>query len=175
MLIGHLEKYYKKPELLDSSVLIRKNISEWMLKFRANATYHLGYPDEKKNNTIRFSHYLSIDVGENAYRTNQSSQQSQQQTQQLQTVSATETHPSCEMMSTISIRRSCSIIIDCLKNESDWSILHLVLTELPNILQNKALLKGIDMDSLAVTVITMVISKLKLISQLQLIILKKNI
>lgn len=162
MLSGHLERYYQKPNLLDSSVLIRKNIFSWMLKARANATYHLGYPDESKIPMIRYSHYLSIDVGESGYRSNQSSQQSLSQlTQQPQQVPAptSESHPlitSPEMMSTISIRRSCKIIIECLKSENDWSIMQLVLTELPNILQNKALLKGIEIDPLATTVISLV-------------------
>lgn len=158
MLSGHLERFYQKPILLESSVLIRKNIFSWMLKARANATYHLGYPDESKNLMIRYSHYLSIDVGESGYRSSQSSQPSLSQQTQV-APSATEPHPqitSPEMKSTISIRRSCKIIIECLKSENDWSIMLLVLTELPNILQNKALLKGIEMDPLAVTVTQLV-------------------
>lgn len=63
---------------------------------------------------------------------------------------------SAETLSTIPIRRSCKIIIECLKTETDWTIVQLVLKELPSILQNKALLRGIDMDTLAISVINLV-------------------
>lgn len=174
ILNGHLEKYYQKPLLLDSSVLIRKKIFTWMLKARANATYHFGYPDEKKNGAVRFSHYLSIDVNELVNRSNQSigitqtSQKPQPQQQQLQQQPQQQQIPAIAgsqqqsqeshlpLETTISIRRSCKIIIECLKTENDWSIMQLLLKELPNVLQNKALLRGIDMDTLATSVISLV-------------------
>lgn len=72
LLTGHLEKYYyHKPILMDSSVIVRKKIFAWMLKVRANATYNIGYPDEKSavgNQAIRFSHYLSIELNDVNYR-----------------------------------------------------------------------------------------------------------
>ncbi len=60
------------------------------------------------------------------------------------------------IFSTISIRRGCKRIVECLKKEKDWNIIQLVLKELPNILQNKAILQGNDMDTLATTLIGMV-------------------
>lgn len=59
-------------------------------------------------------------------------------------------------LSTISIRRGCQRIVECLKIEKDWSIVELVLRELPSIMQNRALLLGNDMESLASTLHGMV-------------------
>lgn len=166
ILTGHLEKYYHKTSvLMESSVTIRKRIFAWMLKMRANATYNIGYPDDKVavgNQPIRFSHYLSIELNDVNYRVvNQTtavvaSVQSQQ-TQQTSSNKNEETLSS-ETLSTISINRICKIMIDCLKSETEWTIVQLVLKGLPSILQNKALLRSIDMDTLANSVINLVIS-----------------
>lgn len=90
----------------------------------------------------------------------------QQQPSSFVSVQATlpESHVtlSPETFSTIPIRRSCKIIIECLKSETDWSIVQLILKELPSILQNKALLRCIDMDTLAISVINLVIFAIRL-------------
>lgn len=79
------------------------------------------------------------------------------QTSAVSTTTATATPAtSFETVSTVSIRRACKTLIDCLKIERDWSIMQFVLKELPNVLQNKAVLKGTDMDSLAQTLINLV-------------------
>lgn len=202
ILSGHLEKYYHKTVLMEWSGTIRKKIFAWMLKVRANATYNIGYPDDKVgvgSQPIRFSHYLSIELNDVNYRVvNQATAvvaSPQTQTQQAATskisielcqilaaihsfihslVSTVQQQPSSsfaggqaplseshvtlspETLSTIPIRRSCKLIIECLKSETDWSIVQLVLKELPGILQNKALLRCIDMDTLAISVINLV-------------------
>lgn len=202
ILSGHLEKYYHKTVLMEWSGTIRKKIFAWILKVRANATYNIGYPDEKSTvvcQPMRFSHYLSIELNDVNYRVvNQTTAvvtSPQTQTQQTATskisilkfanrfdaidqyhliVSTVQQQPSSsfaggqaplteshvtlssETLSTIPIRRSCKLIIECLKSETDWSIVQLVLRELPGILQNKALLRCIDMDTLAISVINLV-------------------
>lgn len=198
-----MEKYYVKTVLMEWSGTIRKKIFAWMLKVRANATYNIGYPDDKVgvgSQPIRFSHYLSIELNDVNYRVvNQATAvAASPQTQAQQTATSKITHwdsakfgrpfihshslvstvqqqpssasfaggqaplseshvtPSPETLSTIPIRRSCKLIIECLKSETDWSIVQLVLKELPGILQNKALLRCIDMDTLAISVINLV-------------------
>lgn len=183
ILTGHLEKYYHKTVLMESSVSVRKKIFAWLLKVRANATYNIGYPDDRsvavgQQLSIRFSHYLSIEMNDVNYRVvNQTAAvvgmvgaSVQTQTQQTTTIQQQpssfvsvptplpESHVtvSPETLSTIPIRRIFKIIIECLKSEMDWSIVQLVLKELPGIMQNKALLRCIDMDTLAISVITLV-------------------
>lgn len=167
MLTGHLDKYYnnKTSVLMESSVIVRKRIFAWMLRMRANATYNIGYPDDKVvvgNQPIRFSHYLSIELNDVNYRvvnqtTTVAASVQSQQTQQTPSIKNDETISS-ETLSTISIGRICKNLIECLKSETEWTIVQLVLKGLPSILQNKALLRSIDMDTLANAVINLVIS-----------------
>lgn len=165
ILIGHLEKYYQKPALLESSVLIRLKIFVWLLNFRANSTYQLGYPDDRNNGaTIRFSHYITIETSDwNATAVAQQTVPVQQPSSNHQSASHQQNEPIgqqqsqlSDTISTVSIRRAIKIIIDCLQKERDWSIMQFVLKELPNLLQNKAVLKGTDMDALATTIINLV-------------------
>lgn len=162
LLIGQLERYYSVPSLMDGTAKIRYKIFNWMLRARANSTYHIGFPGS--NGTIQFSHYLGLDILHSHHVTgyqpmqipqatsvggNSSAQHLQHQTSQPEPIPAA-------TLSTISIRRGCKRIVECLKCESDWQIVQLVLKELPNIMQNKALLQGNDMDALANALIGMV-------------------
>lgn len=149
MLNAHLEKYYQKPAFLEASVPIRSSIFAWLLRFRANANYYVGYIDDLKSSRIKFSHFLSIDT-DLGYLQSIRPQPSQQVAVTQQSSQETETQ------TTISIKRSCKIIIDCLINENDWSVMQLVLKRLPLILQNKALFRGVDMEALAAAIIGLV-------------------
>lgn len=146
MLNAHLEKYYSKPLLLEASIPIRSSIFAWLLRIRASANYYVGYVDDLKSNRTRFSHFLSIDV-ELGYH--QATRQQSSQPAAIQQQSSQET----DTQTTISIKRSCKTIIDCLLIESDWSVMQLVLKGLPLILQNKALFRGVDMEALANAII----------------------
>lgn len=153
MLNAHLEKYYQKSALLEGSVLIRSTIFDWLLRIRANANYYVGFMDDMKGNRIRFSHSLSIDANELNYHQNSRQQQSQPPPLTQQTSQET------EIQTTISVKRSCKIIIDCLVTENDWLVMQLVLRGLPLILQNKALFRGVDMEQLAGAIIALVTMK----------------
>lgn len=150
MLNAHLERYYQKPVLLETSVVIRSSIFAWMLRLRSNANYYVGYIDDLKTNRARFSHFISIDTNELNYHLSGRQQQSQPPT--LTQQSSIDGEPP----TTISIKRSCKILIDCLMNENDWSVMQLVLKGLPLILQNKALFRGVDMETLAAAIIGLV-------------------
>lgn len=152
MLNGHLEKYYQKPMLLESSVPVRSSIFAWLLRIRANANYFVGYLDDLKSNRMRYSHFLSIDANELNYH--QGNRQQQNQPAALTQQSSQETE--IQTQTTISIKRSCKIFIDCLISETDWSVMQLVLKGLPLILQNKALFRGVDMEALATAIIGLV-------------------
>lgn len=172
ILCNHLEKYYHKPLLLDTSILVRKKLFQWLLRLRANATYHVGHLDD--SNVPRFSHHLSIELSDVNYRSAQvagstalppAAQQAKisQTATQTTALAAQQIPPdishsmhSIETLSTIPVRRMFKIITDCLKTETDWSVVQLVLYELPNVLQNKALLRGTDVDTFAGATINLV-------------------
>lgn len=149
MLNAHLEKYYQKPMFLEASVPIRSSIFAWLLRIRASANYYVGYVEDLKSNRVRFSHFLSVDT-ELGYH--QAARQQQSQPASVTQQSSQET----DTQTTISIKRCCRIIIDCLLSENDWSVMQLVLKGLPLILQNKALFRGVDMEALATAIIGLV-------------------
>lgn len=154
MLNTHLEKYYQKPGFLEVSVPIRSSIFVWLLRIRANANYYVGYLEDSLSNRLRFSHFLSIDA-ELSYH--QANRQQQNQPAALVQQSSQDT----DTQTTISIRRSSKIIIDCLLLDTDWSVMQLVLKGLPLMLQNKALFRAVDMEALANAIIGLVVTKVK--------------
>ncbi|XP_058457517.1 tuberin isoform X2 [Malaya genurostris] len=163
LLMRSLEAHYENPVVFQNVNTVRHKIFSWMLKARANASFHVGYPDALNMNKIRFSYYLGIE-GPYQHQSMQPQQQSasSQQAQSASQLSlvqqdsgkAMETMPSTNL-TTISIKRGCQIIVICLKEEKDWQIIQLVLSELPNIMENKALIQGNDVDSLAKTLFRM--------------------
>lgn len=120
MLIGYLEKCYHTPVLLECTATIRSKIFNWMLRARANSTFHIGFPEPSKNGSIRFSYYLGIDY--HAPFLPQAPQMDSEQQQQQLDVSAPTPLPQqqSEMSltsATISIRRGCKRIVECLQVE----------------------------------------------------------
>lgn len=149
ILNAHLERYYQKPVLLETSVPVRNRIFTWMLKLRADANYHVGYMDDGKNGRVRFSHFLAIDQNELPYH--QSNRQSLSQSNVLIQQSSQDN----DIQATISLKRFSKIINDCLLIENNWAIMQLVMKGLPLLLQNKAFFRSVDIESLASTVISL--------------------
>ncbi|XP_055596027.1 tuberin isoform X2 [Uranotaenia lowii] len=158
MLIRLLETHYEKPVVFQNVNIVRLKVFSWMMRARANASFHIGYPDPTLSNKVRFSHYLGIE-GPYQHQSLQSQQQPGQSSSQLNLLQADglksiDTVPPTSL-TTISIKRGCQIIVDCLKEEKDWQVIQLVLSELPNIMENKALIQGNDVDLLAKTLYRM--------------------
>ncbi|XP_017861847.1 PREDICTED: tuberin [Drosophila arizonae] len=122
ILMDHLELHYDRPKVFEQASSVRHEIFEWLLKIRANASYHIGYP---KNGTeaLKFSHYLGIELPLSAQAPTQTA--------------------------SVSMRRACNLIVRCLEHESNLKVFELVITKLPTVLQNKALLQGSDIEKLA--------------------------
>lgn len=144
MLMGHLEKHYEQMIIGDYSE-VRYKLFEWMFKARANAAFRLGYPDTETG-VVRFSNYLGVDARKPIFPLRDKETGGSSQGGEAGSGSGPEHH-----ITTISIRRGCQVIVKCLEMETCWRVWELVLTELPKILQNKALIMGNDMDSLGKT------------------------
>ncbi|XP_037940239.1 tuberin [Teleopsis dalmanni] len=145
ILIGHLESHYERPKIFEQTNIVRYKIFNWMLKARANASFHIGYPDPANNDLVTFSCYLGIDSSLPLYGMTH-------QHQRHQVVSQLTTHEivSSTHFTTISIRRACKIIVKCLEHDRDFEVFKLVIRKLPQVLQNKALIQGNDIEALAV-------------------------
>lgn len=133
IIINHLEKHYKQPAPFSNLFSVRFKIFHWMLKARANSIYHIGYPDRDGN--IRFSHYLGVDTTSILMGHDQMSANA-------------EVIPPTNF-TTISIARACKTIISALRDDNDYSVFNLIVTELPSVLENRALIQGNSIDNLA--------------------------
>ncbi|XP_077299280.1 TSC complex subunit tuberin isoform X2 [Arctopsyche grandis] len=150
--LNHLQLHYEKPALFEKHPSIRLNLLEWFLSARANSLYHIGFP-RKPDDRIIYSPYICIEGGGSATRPSHSP-----------TPQAMYQNPSFlpTQISYVSIRKACKIIITCLKQEKDWSVLSTVLKEIPNVMQNKALVlskNNNDVDLLATALCSMVMDK----------------
>uniref|UniRef100_A0A182MSN4 Rap-GAP domain-containing protein n=1 Tax=Anopheles culicifacies TaxID=139723 RepID=A0A182MSN4_9DIPT len=170
MLIGLLELHYQRPHVLANVTTIRYRIFSWMMKARANGSFHIGYPDPEDGNKVRFSHYLGIEGPYQHQSLQPQPYLSSQSTSQLNLTTTGGSEAGSKAMdripatnlTTISIKRGCQVIVLCLKEEKDWEVIQLVLTELPSVMQNKALIQGNDVDSLARTLYRMYTDKMQL-------------
>ena len=148
ILIGHLEAHYKQPKVFENAVKIRYTIINWMLKIRVNSALQIGYPSPRLiSDHLKFTHYLTIEVDS----------QHQPSTPNIQEIQSSDERslegPWFNNSTTLSIKRGWDIIVKCLLSEKDWPTVQLVLRELPKMLQNKVLIYGNDVDTLATTLV----------------------
>lgn len=147
ILIGHLETHYSQAKVFEHAVKIRYTIINWIMKMRANSTYHIGYPSPRLiSDSMKFTHYLSIEDFHQKHSTSniQDIQSSDEKSGEGSGVSHS---------TTLSTKRGWDLIIKCLLNEKDWPTVQLVLRELPKMMQNKILVQGNDVDQLAGTLV----------------------
>lgn len=155
MLVAHLERHYESRLVTaNSGHELRYKIFEWMLQARANSTFNIGYPEavgtaKGQEPVVRFSNYLGIDAKQPIYLTSAVSPKEGGGGGQQETPPPASSYLSGDIFTTISIRRGCKVIVKCLETERNWTVYSLVLREIPNILQNKALIEGNDVDALA--------------------------
>lgn len=141
IMVSHLERHYSNQIVFGRAKNVRYNIINWMLKVRANSAFQIGYPYPKLiSNNFKFSYFLGIE-GEFQLPPSSSGATTGGQLENEDKYSSTN--------STLSIKRGCKIIVKVLMQETDWSILQLLLRELPKIMQNKTLIQGNDIDMLA--------------------------
>ena len=70
-------------------------------------------------------------------------------------------HLSCQITH-MSLAHACKAVISCIKSEKDWKVLQLVLKELPQVMQNRALILSRhtnDIDFFATALCSMVSDK----------------
>ncbi|XP_012271509.1 tuberin isoform X2 [Orussus abietinus] len=157
VLVNHLEQHYKDPSILHDVSTIRHLIFECFLKIRANALYHIGFPDAGMSSVTRFSPYLVLDHGPSERLGGGGgggSSPPPASPAPLQHVSCQVTH--------MSLAHACKAVITCIKQEKDWKVLSLILKEMPQVMQNRALIlsrHSNDVDLLASALCSMVSDK----------------
>lgn len=89
-----------------------------MLKARANASYHIGYPDPSNNDNIKYSYYLGIDSSLPPVVLDMTTHHHQQPRHQLMSqLSGHDQIVPNPHFTTIFIKKACETIVKCLEKD----------------------------------------------------------
>ncbi|XP_022530230.2 tuberin isoform X1 [Astyanax mexicanus] len=158
LLISHVQLHYKNKYSSALASSIRLQVFDSLLLMRADSLHRLGVPN--KDGVLRFSPYCYCDVGGTEKR--------EVEKKPAGTVSPTAGSPAPAAPPT-SIRTAYlpyslafNVLLQCLKMETDWKVLKLVLDKMPWTLQYKVLLltSPCSVDQLCSTLCSMVTDRL---------------
>uniref|UniRef100_A0A3Q1FIH0 Tuberin n=1 Tax=Acanthochromis polyacanthus TaxID=80966 RepID=A0A3Q1FIH0_9TELE len=140
LLISHLQLHYKNKYCSAIASTIRLQVFDFFLMMRADSLHRLGVPN--KDGAMRFSPYCYCDTGEPEKRVSD-----KKPAGSTSPPAGSPAPPAAPPASTASIRSAYlpyapafSVLLQCLKMETDWKVLKLVLEKLPWMLQYKVLL-----------------------------------
>ncbi|XP_070827134.1 tuberin isoform X2 [Chaetodon trifascialis] len=162
LLISHLQLHYKNKYCSAIASSIRLQVFDFFLMMRADSLHRLGVPN--KDRAMRFSPYCYCDTGEPEKRVSE-----KKPAGSTSPPAGSPAPPAAPSASTASIRSAYlpyapafSVLLQCLKMETDWKVLKLVLDKLPWTLQYKVLLltSPCSLDQLCSTLCCMVTDRL---------------
>ncbi|KAM9363314.1 tuberin isoform 2-T2 [Symphorus nematophorus] len=162
LLISHLQLHYKSKYCSAIASSIRLQVFDFFLMMRADSLHRLGVPN--KDRVMRFSPYCYCDTGEPEKRVSE-----KKAAGSTSPPAGSPAPPTAPSASTASIRSAYlpyapafSVLLQCLKMETDWKVLKLVLDKLPWTLQYKVLLltSPCSLDQLCSTLCCMVTDRL---------------
>nr|XP_061792196.1 tuberin-like [Nerophis lumbriciformis] len=162
LLISHLQLHYKNKYSSVIASSIRLQIFDFFLRMRADFLHRVGVPN--KDGAMRFSPYCYCDIGEPEKRTNE-----KKSSGPTSPPASGPPPPAAPPSVTATIRSAYlpyslafGVILHCLKMETDWKVLKLVLEKLPWTLQYKVLLltSPCSLDQLCSTLCCMVTDRL---------------
>ncbi|XP_035515667.1 tuberin isoform X2 [Morone saxatilis] len=162
LLISHLQLHYKNKYCSAIASGIRLQVFDFFLMMRADSLHRLGVPN--KDRAMRFSPYCYCDTGEPEKRVSE-----KKPAGSTSPPAGSPAPPTTPATSAASIRSAYlpyapafSVLLQCLKMETDWKVLKLVLDKLPWTLQYKVLLltSPCSLDQLCSTLCCMVTDRL---------------
>ncbi|KAM8773032.1 tuberin isoform 1-T1 [Acanthopagrus schlegelii] len=162
LLISHLQLHYKNKYCSAIASSIRLQVFDFFLMMRADSLHRLGVPN--KDRVMRFSPYCYCDTGEPEKRVSE-----KKPTGSTSPPAGSPAPPAAASASTATMRSAYlpyapafSVLLQCLKMETDWKVLKLVLDKLPWMLQYKVLLltSPCSLDQLCSTLCCMVTDRL---------------
>uniref|UniRef100_A0A3B5M708 Tuberin n=1 Tax=Xiphophorus couchianus TaxID=32473 RepID=A0A3B5M708_9TELE len=164
LLISHLQLHYKSKYCSAIASAVRLQVFDFFLMMRADSLHRVGVPN--KDGVMRFSPYCYCDAGEPEKRVCDKKPSGSISPPAGGPAAAAAAPPA----SAASIRSAClpyapafSVLLQCLKMETDWKVLKLVLDKLPWTLQYKVLLltSSCSLDQLCSTLCAMISERLK--------------
>ncbi|XP_056136184.1 tuberin isoform X2 [Lampris incognitus] len=162
LLISHMQLHYKNKYWSAIASSIRLQVFDFFLMMRADSLHRLGVPN--KEGAIRFSPYCYCDLGEPEKRISE-----KKPTGSASPPAGSPAPPTAPSSSTSAVRTAYlpyapafSVLLQCLKMETDWKVLKLVLDKLPWTLQYKVLLltSPCSLDQLCSVLCSMVTDRL---------------
>ncbi|XP_030585027.1 tuberin isoform X5 [Archocentrus centrarchus] len=162
LLISHLQLHYKNKYCSAIASTIRLQVFDFFLMMRADSLHRLGVPN--KDGVMRFSPYCYCDSVEPDKRVSE-----KKPAGSTSPPAGSPAPPAAPPTSAASIRSAYlpyapafSVLLQCLKMETDWKVLKLVLDKLPWTLQYKVLLltSPCNLDQLCSTLCCMVTDRL---------------
>ncbi|XP_041433937.1 tuberin isoform X1 [Xenopus laevis] len=158
MLINHIQLHYKYKYNSPIATSIRLQVFDFLLHLRADSLWRVGLPN--KDGAFRFSPYcLCESINEQEKRT--------AERKPAGTLSPPSGSPSLPSQ-TVALRMgflpfslAFGVILQCLKQETDWKVMKLVLNKLPQCLRYKLLnlSSPCDIDQLAASLCAMLTDK----------------
>jgi len=127
-LVNAVDHIYERAPIMEFTAEIRLEIFRCFLSLRANSNYHLGFPSPDNSAVYRYSAFMAC---EQKVVDNPKSPNSVQRPR--------ESASGDKSVMIVNLTRACMSVVRCLKDETDWGVLHLVLSEIPQTLQNKGM------------------------------------
>ncbi|KAA0721866.1 Tuberin Tuberous sclerosis 2 protein -like protein [Triplophysa tibetana] len=158
LLISHLQLHYKNKYCSAIASSVRLQVFDYLLMMRADFLHRLGVPN--KDGVMRFSPYCHSDVGESEKRVTDK--------KPAGTVSPPAgsptpvAQPSSIRTAYLPYSLAFNVLLQCLKMETDWKVLKLVLDKMSCTIQNKVLIltSPCNIDHLCSTLCSMVTDRL---------------
>uniref|UniRef100_A0A9J7WYA4 Tuberin n=1 Tax=Cyprinus carpio carpio TaxID=630221 RepID=A0A9J7WYA4_CYPCA len=137
LLISHLQLHYKNKYYSAAGSSIRLKVFDFLLMMRADSLHRLGVPN--KDGVLRFSPYCHCDVGESEKRVTDKKPTG---TVASPTGSPTPAAPPSSIRTAfLPYSLAFSVLLQCLKMETDWKVLKLVLDKMSCTIQYKVLIR----------------------------------
>lgn len=158
LLIAHLQLHYKNKYFSAIGSSIRLKVFDFLLMMRADSLHRLGVPN--KDGVLRFSPYCHCDVGESEKRV---SEKKPAGTVSPPTGSPTPAAPPSSIRTAyLPYNLAFNVLLQCLKMETDWKVLKLVLDKMSCTIQYKVLIltSPCNIDLLCSTLCSMVTDRM---------------
>ncbi|XP_058632523.1 tuberin isoform X3 [Onychostoma macrolepis] len=158
LLISHLQLHYKNKYYSAIGSSIRLKVFDFLLMMRADSLHRLGVPN--KDGVLRFSPYCHCDVGESEKR---GTDKKPTGTVSPPAGSPTPVAPPSSIRTAyLPYNLAFSVLLQCLKMETDWKVLKLVLDKMSCTIQYKVLIltSPCNIDHLCSTLCSMVTDRL---------------
>jgi len=150
ILIRYLEANYDHPELFSGLGLgsIREQVFRLIMRMRTDDNFHLGIDhssDPQHGGKVHFSPFILCQQQQQLHPAASTAEAAAAVTPPAAAAAVTTTTTTTKLSSpsgvtSISLTQGCRMVIRCLREERDWQVLKLVLSRVPDVLQNKAML-----------------------------------